>query len=202
VRYSVGEMTPQVMVLAATSDEPATVNDIQKRLVEEWPGANFSPNSAHNNLPTLEERGQVRVVDEDEDPPRYVRAEAGAAYLRKWAREWPPDPAKREAVFVKAEFSRLEGLPEVVRMARARQKLCQKESDTAQVQVLSDERVRAKLPPRTWEEELDADVRAVNLKTLALQWGEDADSWEKYADQVDEIYKRFRARARPDGEEV
>jgi DNA-binding PadR family transcriptional regulator len=202
VRYSVGEMTPQVMVLAVTSDEPATVNEIQKRLAEEWPGANFPSNSAHNNLPVLEERGQVRVVDEDEDPPRYVRAEAGAAYLRKWAREWPPDPAKREAVFVKAEFSRLEQLPEVVRMARARQKLCQTESDKAQVQVLSDERVRAKLPPRTWEQELDADVRAVNLKTLALQWGEDADSWDAYADQMSELYERYKARARSPGEEV
>ncbi len=202
MRYSVGEMTPQVMVLAATSNEPATVSEIQKRLAEEWPGANFPPNSAHNNLPVLKERGQVSVVDEDEDPPRYVRAEAGAAYLRKWAREWPPDPAKREAVFVKAEFSRLEQLPEVVRMARARQKLCQKESDKAQVQVLSDERVRAKLPPRTWEEELDADVRAVNLKTLALQLGEDADSWEAYADQMSELYERYKARARFPGEEV
>jgi DNA-binding PadR family transcriptional regulator len=195
-------MTPQVMVLAATSEEPATVKEIQKRLVEEWPGANFPPNAAYNNLPVLEERGQVRLVDEDEDPPRYVRAEAGAARLRRWAREWPPAPENREAVFAKAQFSRLRELPEVVRMARAREQLCQTESDRARMQLLSDERLRAKLPPCTWEEELDAEIRAANLETLSLQWGDDADRWKVYADRVLAIYERFKARLRTAGGEV
>ncbi len=198
-------MTPQMMVLGAVaSGGPGTAREVQKRLANLWPGADFSRNAALTNLPVLAARGYLRVVEEGEEPSqnRYAIVEAGMAHLHEWVSRWPPDPANREAIHVKTQFAALEDLPEIVRMVRAQQEYCQKESDKAQTRLLAEERVRSKLPPRDWAEELDADLRKANLEDLTLYWGDIADRRNAYGDKVDEIYKRFSARARPAGEEV
>lgn len=203
VRNRAGDMTPQMMVLGAIASGPGTVMQVQKRLADLWPAADFSRNAAHTNLPLLEERGYVRVVEKGEEPPqnRYAIAEEGWAHLRDWVSRWPPDPANREAIHGKAQFATLEDLPEILRMVRAQQERCQAESDKAQGKLLSEQRLQSKLPPRGWAEELGAELRMANLRDLTLYWGDIAARRRAYGDEVEEIYEQFSARARLAGEE-
>jgi DNA-binding PadR family transcriptional regulator len=203
MRNRAGEMTPQMMVLAATTAGPGTVREIQKRLVERWPSADFRKNSAHNNLPLLEEQGCVRLVEQGEKPSQdiYAIADMGWAALRTWVTRWPPDPANRDAIHVKVQFARLDDLPEIVRMVRAQESLCQEESDKAQARLLAAERLLSKRPPRNWEEELDAELKKAELEDVTLFWGDIAIRRKAYGDQVEDSYRRFSARARLAGEE-
>lgn len=203
MRNRPGDMTPQMMVLAATTAGPGTVREIQKRLVAQWPSADFSPNAAHSNLPSLEEQGYVRLVEGGEKPSQscYAISEPGWTHLRSWVRNWPPEPASREAIHGKAAFASLEDLPEIVRMVRAQQEHCETASDKAQGKLLSEQRLQRKLPPSGWAEELGAELRMANLKDLTLYWGDIAARRRAYGDEVEEIYQRFSARARLAGEE-
>jgi DNA-binding PadR family transcriptional regulator len=190
-------MTPQMMVLGAIASGPGTVMEVQRRLSDLWPAADFSRNAAHTNLPLLEDRGYVRVVEKGEEQSQnlYAIAEAGWTHLREWVSHWPPDPANREAIQGKAQFATLEDLPEILRMVRAQQERCQAESDKAQGKLLSEQRLQSKLPPRGWAEELGAELRMANLKDLTLYWSDIAARRKAYGDEVEEIYQRFSARA-------
>lgn len=190
-------MTPQMMVLGAIASGPGTVMEVQKRLADLWPAADFSRNSAHTNLPLLEDRGYVHVVEKSEEPSRnrYEIAESGWAHLREWVRHWPPDPANREAIHGKTQFATLEDLPEILRMVRAQQERCQAESDKAQGKLLSEQRLQSKMPPQGWADELGAELRMANLKDLTLYWSDIAARRKAYGDEIEEIYRRLSTRA-------
>ncbi|HYB23188.1 MAG TPA: hypothetical protein VED41_05290 [Solirubrobacteraceae bacterium] len=198
-----GDMTPQMMVLGAVAAEPGTAKEIQKRLVDLWPAADFDRNAAHTNLPLLEEAGHVRLLEEGAAPAqnRYEITEAGWEHIREWVSRWPPDPRFREAIHGKAAFARLEDLPEIVRMARAQQERFQTESDKAQGKLLSMERLQAKVPPRNLDEELSAAINLAHLRDMTLYWGDLAARREKYADELQEIHQRFATKARQANEE-
>jgi DNA-binding PadR family transcriptional regulator len=197
VRNRAGDMTPQMMVLGTLAAGPGTVREIQKRLVHQWPSADFSANAAHSNLPVLEEQGYVRLVEEGGKPSQnhYAISEAGWAHIREWVSRWPPDPANREAIHGKAQFATLQDLPELVRMVRDQQERCQAESDKAHGKLLSEQRLQSKLPPRDLAEELGAALRIATLRDLTLFWGDYAARRKAYGDALEEIHQRFSTKA-------
>ncbi len=198
VRKIAGDMTPQMMVLGTLAAKPGTATEVQKRLAELWPTADFPKNAAHTNLPRLAELGYALLLEPGEIPSQnyYEIAEAGTVYLHKWVRSRPSDPANRDPILAKAQFATLADLPEIVSMARDYQARYQEVSDDAQMRLLSDERLLAKRPPTNWQEEVQAELKKAALEAITGSWGDLADRRQAYADTIDAIHKKFSARAR------
>jgi DNA-binding PadR family transcriptional regulator len=196
-------MTPRLLVLGARGAGWVTTAEIQKRLVELWPAADFDRNAAHTNLPLLAEAGFVDPVERGARPTetRYEINDAGWSHIREWVAHWPPDPALREAIHAKAKLARLEELPLVIAMVNAQAERCRTESDRAQGKLLSHERLLEKVPPRDAAEQFGAEIRGAQFQDEALAWGDLAARREKYASNLRRIYDRFSAAARKaDGE--
>jgi DNA-binding PadR family transcriptional regulator len=190
-------MTPRMMVLAATVAGAGTTAEIQKRLVELWPAADFDRNAAHTNLPLLADAGLVELIEGAQPKEnRYEINDAGWAHIRKWVARWPPDPALREAIHAKAKLARPEELPLVIAMVKAQAERCGIESDQAQGKLLSHERLLEKVPPRNVAEQFDAAIRGAQFEDEALAWGDLAARREKYAGNLQRIYDRFSGEAR------
>jgi hypothetical protein len=190
-------MTPRMMVLAATVAGSGTTAEIQKRLIEIWPAADFDRNAAHTNLPLLAEAGFVDLAEGARPTEsRYEINDSGWAHIRKWVARWPPDPALREAIHAKAKLARLEELPLVIAMVKAQAERCRTESDQAQGKLLSHERLLEKVPPRDIDEQFSAEIRGAQFEDEALAWGDLAARREKYAGNLQRIHDRFSKEAR------
>jgi DNA-binding PadR family transcriptional regulator len=190
-------MTPRMMVLAATVASSGTTAEIQKRLVDFWPAADFDSNAAHTNLPSLAEAGFLDLVEGSRPTEnRYEINEDGWALIRKWVARWPPDPALREAIHAKAKLARLEELPSVIAMVKAQAERCRSESDRAQGKLLSHERLLEKVPPRDTDEQFSSEIRGAQFEDEALAWGDLAARREKYAGNLQRIYDRVSKEAR------
>jgi DNA-binding PadR family transcriptional regulator len=190
-------MTPQIMVLGIVAEAPGTVADVQRRLSDLFCSADFSPNSAHTSLPTLAEKGHVRLVDKGaKKTDWYEVTKAGLEHLRDWVRTSPPHPAMREAIHGKVEFATLYELAEVIIMVRAEAKACQLASDEAHERMLSEQRsrVRSRREPKGWREELDDELSAAHLADVVLMWGDIAARRRKLANRLEEIHKQFKPR--------
>ncbi len=198
-----GDMTPQMMVLGAAAAGPGTVKEIQKRLVDLWPAADFHSNAAHTNVPLLEAAGHMRLIEEggERAQSRYEITERGWERVRSWVSRWPPDPPFREAIHGKAQFARLDQVPELVKMVRAQEERFKTASDRAQGKLLSEERLQEKVPPRGWLEEFNAAINVAQLKDETLYWADIAARREKYGDELEEIHERFAEKARQASEE-
>jgi DNA-binding PadR family transcriptional regulator len=195
------ETTLQMIVLGAMASGPGTTREVQKRLADVWPGAKISRNIAHTVLPRLVERGYLRVVEEGEKPraTRYELIDAGVVRLREWVPLWPSEVSHGDELHVKALFATLEDLPEIVRMAESRADARTAEAEKTQSKLLGSERLLAKVPPRTVEEEFQAELRKVVLEDVTRRWEDLAASSRLFSESVDEVYRRFAGR-RPPGE--
>jgi DNA-binding PadR family transcriptional regulator len=193
-------MTPQMVVLGVVAEEAGTVADIQRRLSDLFCSADFPKNSAHGNLPTLARRGEVRLIGKgaEESGDRYEVTADGLERLRKWVIRRPPTPAFREPIHGKVEFATLDELAEVVIIVRAEAKACQVTSDEAHKRMLTEQRRRITMrrEPRGWAEELDDELSAAHLQDVTLMWDDMATRRRKLGDRLEQIYKRFAAKAR------
>jgi DNA-binding PadR family transcriptional regulator len=187
-----------MMVLAATVAGSGTTAEIQKRLVELWPAADFDRNAAHTNLPHLAEAGFIDLLESgaQKKENRYEINDAGWGHIREWVALSPPDPALREAVHAKAKLARLEQFPLLIAMTKAQATRCSTKSDVAQGKLLSHERLLGKLPPKNLDEQFDAEIRSAQFEGETLAWGDEAARWEKYAARLKKIYDRFSEEAR------
>lgn len=196
------DTTHYMTVLAAMVSGPGTAKEVQERLPDVWPGAKIYRNAAHTVLPRLVERGYLRVVEEGETPrdTRYELIEAGRMPLREWVSRWPSEPSHGEELHVKALFATLEQLPEIERMAKSLAEARAAQADDAGAKLLGSERLLTKVPPRTFEEELRAELRKVVLEDVTRRWEDLAASSRLFSEGVEKIYERFsERRARGEG---
>jgi hypothetical protein len=191
-------MTPQMMVLGLACEESGTVADIQRRLTDLFPSADFSKNAAHMNLPYLARKGFVCLVEEGFESSQnlYEGTISGVSHLRDWVTSRPPVPAMRETVHGRVEFATLEELAQLIILVRAEAKACQVTSDDAHERMLTEQRRRIKSRPKGWAEELDAELSSAHLEDVMLMWDDVANRRRKLGDRVERIYKRFADRAR------
>jgi hypothetical protein len=84
--YSSGDVTPQRAVLGLLAQGRGTVAALYERLLEEFPDANYAPNTAHNSLPRLAAKGHARFVHEGEEPSQdvYEITELGLLDIDEW----------------------------------------------------------------------------------------------------------------------
>jgi DNA-binding PadR family transcriptional regulator len=196
----IGDMTPQMMVLGVVAERSGTVSDVQRRLSDLFSSADFPKNSAHGGLPSLADKGYVRLVEQGADGPTgdlYEITKAGGKHLREWVRSSPPHPAMREPILAKVEFATLDELAEVIIMVRADVRACQLASDEAHERMLAEQRSRvvARGERKGWAQELDDELSAVHLADVTLMWDDIAERRRKLGDRLEAIHKRFKSRA-------
>jgi DNA-binding PadR family transcriptional regulator len=187
------------MVLGLTAEEPGTVAEIQRRLSDLFPSADFPKTSAHSALPGLEAKGYVRLAKRGSKMSQnyYEATPEGLARLKEWVTSRPPVPASREAVHGKVEFATLDQLVEVIVLTRAEAKACQITSDDAHQRMLTEQRRRiAARRNGGWAEELDDELSNAHLSDVKLMWEVVADRRRKLADRLEKIYQRYAARER------
>jgi DNA-binding PadR family transcriptional regulator len=195
-----GDMTPQMMVLGIVAERSGTVSDVQRRLSDLFSSADFPKNSAHGNLPTLAEKGHVRLVEEGADgwaSDFYEITKAGVEHLREWVRSSLPHPAMREPIHAKVEFATLDELAEVIIMVRADVRTCRLTSDEAHERMLSEQRGRVAVrgERKGWALELDDELSAAHLADVTLMWDDIAERRRKLGDRLEAIHKRFKSGA-------
>lgn len=194
-----GDMTPQLMVLGIVAERSGSVSDIQRRLADLFCSADCPPNSAHGSLPTLAEKGHVRLVRKGAEPPGdvYAITKAGIAHLREWVLSAPPRPAIREAVHGKVEFATLDELAELIVIVRTEVRACQAASDEARERMLAEQqnRIAARGKRAGWAQELDDDLSAEHVRDVVLMWDDTATRRRQLADRLEEIHKRYKAKA-------
>lgn len=193
-----GDMKPQMMVLGVVASESGTVANTQRRLIDLFPSAGIPKNAAHTNLPTLEKKGYVCLVERGVEPTQnwYEATEAGTRHLHEWVRSLPPPPAIREAIHGKVEFASLEDLAGLIRIVREEERACQAASDHAHQQMLSAQRVQLRFPPKDLSEDLSAALRMLRLKDITLMWSDVAARRKNLGDEIERIIRRFAGKAR------
>jgi hypothetical protein len=119
-----------MVLLGLVIEQPnQTVAHYAQMLEERFGWARFSQSTAHNTLPQMASGRSVRVRRTFEAPDsdgsmhgsmdRYVASEHGERVHRGWMLELPrSEPAKREAMYGRLEFARLEHVPRLIRIFR------------------------------------------------------------------------------------
>lgn len=186
-----------MMVLGVIAAEAGSVADIQRRLIDTFPSADFSRNTAHTSLPSLADRGYVRLVREGaEDSQNFYEAtDVGVRYLGKWVERPLPAPAIREAVHGKCEFADQKDLAALLHNVRTEEKRCRAESDDAQQRMLAAQRARRKLPATHWRAELDMTLTMVHLRDVAVTLSDRANRRLQLGNELEELIARFAGRA-------
>lgn len=86
-----------------------------------------------------------------------------------------------------------------MRMAKAQEEVSQRAGEKTQSKLLSDERLLAKLSPRDWEEEFEAEVRRVVLEDVTGGWEDLTARRKLFGEKVKEIYEKFSERLKEEG---
>lgn len=192
-------MTPELMVLGIVAERSGKVADIQRRLSDLFCSTDCSPNTAHGSLPRLADKGLVRLVEEGAEPSAdvYEITKAGIARLREWVLSQPPRPAMREAIHGKVEFATLDELAELILIIRTEVLACQAASDEAHKRMLAEQRNRiaARGKRSGWAQELDDELSAEHVRDVLLAWDDVAVRRRKLADRLEDIHKRYKAKA-------
>jgi DNA-binding PadR family transcriptional regulator len=185
------------MVLGLIAEEPGTVADIQRRLIDMFPSADFAKNAAHTNLPTLADKGYVRLVRKGaEDSQNFYKVtEDGIDYLRKWVHGIPPPPAMRDPLHAKVEFATLEDLARLVREVRAIETAYRVAHDDAHQRLLSQQRLRMRLGAEDWRADLDRVLSEYHLEDEMGIWGDYADRRTALGDKLEGALRRFARKA-------
>ena len=160
------------MVLGLVIQRRDTVAGVARRLVDQFASARFPKASAYKNLPSLAEKGYVRVIEKGpSDEPtrdRYEATPEGIEHFRKWLRSTELPPIVRDAMQCKLEFLEREDLAALIRLVREEEKAYTAACDIARARVLREQRSR-----RTQGEPVDWRVRlrGIQNKDEATLWG-------------------------------
>jgi len=200
-------LSPLLVVLAITAEEPGSVAEIQRRASDLFPSAYFSKTAAHSNLPSLARKRWVKLIEkgEQDSQNRYEVTELGLKKLRQWiTRDSPVLPAMREAIHGKLEFATRKQLGDLIILSRAEAVACQITSDDAHRRMLTEQRRRVSMRRnrrRTWEDDLDDEMSQAHLEDVKLMWEDIAERRRKLADRLEAIYKRHADRIRESEDE-
>jgi DNA-binding PadR family transcriptional regulator len=133
-----------MMVLGLVIQQPDTVAGVALRLAEQFPAAHFPSNSAHTNLPSMKEKGYVRLIEEGRTASlnRYEATRKGRERFRRWIRSVGLPPTMRNALQGKLEFVELEDLPALLQAVRVEEAAYTAASHAARARVLEEQAAR------------------------------------------------------------
>jgi hypothetical protein len=107
----------------------------------------------------------------------------------------------RDAVHGKVEFATLDELAEVIVGLRAEVIAFQAVSDEAHARMLAEQRNRIAACGRGggWPQELDEDLSSEHIRDVVLMWDDFAARRRKLANRLEDIHKRYKAKAEKGG---
>jgi DNA-binding PadR family transcriptional regulator len=190
-----GDAAPQMLVLGLVVRQSDTVAGIGRRLADDFRVAGFPRGSAHSNLPSLAEKGYVRLAAHG--PPgrptlnRYEATPAGREHFLEWLRCSEAPVLVRDVLQCKLELVEREDLASLVRFVHMLEAMFTDMCDTARVRVLKEQRSRraragqlggASQPP-DWRQKL----RGIQNKDEANLWGLMAQRLELLGEDLEEL---------------
>jgi DNA-binding PadR family transcriptional regulator len=187
--FSSGDLTPRMMVLGLVIQQQDTVAGVDRRLADQFVSARFSRGSAHKNLPSLAEKGYVRLVRKGPpDEPTldcYEATSKGVELLRGWLRHTEMPPAIRDALQCKLEFLEREDLAALIQVVREEEYAYTSACDIARSRVLREQRSRrARDRPIDWRIRLGG----IRSKDEANLWGLMSQRLERLRDELEELF--------------
>jgi DNA-binding PadR family transcriptional regulator len=174
------------MVLGLVIQQEDTVAGVDRRLADQFASARFSRGSAHKNLPSLAEKGYVRMVKKGppEEPTldRYEATPRGVELFRGWLRGTELPPAIRDALQCKLEFLERDDLAALIEVVREEEESYTFACDIARSRVLGEQRSRrARQKPVDWRIRL----RSIQSKDEANLWGLMSQRLERLRDELE-----------------
>jgi DNA-binding PadR family transcriptional regulator len=175
-----------MMVLGLVIRQQDTVAGVDRRLADQFASARFSRGSAHKNLPSLAEKGYVRLVENG--PPqeptldRYEATPKGVELFRGWLRRTELPPAIRDALQCKLEFLEREDLAALIEIVREEEEAYTFACDIARSRVLGEQRSRrARQKLADWRVRL----RSIQSKDEANLWSLMSQRLERLHDELE-----------------
>jgi len=188
--FNAGNPTPQMMVLALVIQQPDTAAGVARRLIDRFPSARFPGGSAYDNMPSLANKGFLRLVERNpagqSSLDRYEATTEGIEYFRDWLLSSELPPLIRDALQFKLEFVERDDIAELVRLVRKQQEVYTAAYDVAHGRVLREQRLR-----RTKAKPVDVRARLewIQHKDEAALWGMISKRLERLGDELEELLK-------------
>jgi hypothetical protein len=188
-----------MMVLGLVIQRRDTVAGVARRLVDQFASARFPKASAYNNLPSLADKGLVRLIEKgpsDESTlDRYEATPEGIAHFRKWLRSTELPPIVRDATQCKLEFLEREDLAVLIRLVREEEEAYTVACDIARARVLREQRSRrAQNEPRGWR----ARLRGIQNKDEAALWCLMSERLDRLANELEMLLNDISPASRAD----
>jgi hypothetical protein len=170
--FSSGDLTPRMMVLGLVVQQDDTVAGLGRRLADQFASARFPRNAAHKNLPSLAEKGLVRLVEKGpagrSSLDRYEATPEGVGMFCGWLRHTELPPVIRDALQCKMEFLERDDLSALIQIVREEEQAYTSACDIAHSRVLREQRSRRAKPEQVdWRVRL----RGIQTKDEANLWG-------------------------------
>jgi DNA-binding PadR family transcriptional regulator len=173
-----------MMVLGLVVQQADSVAGIARRLADQFAPARFPKTSAHNNLPSLAEKGYVRLVQAAKglSLDRYEATPEGVALLHDWLRRTELPPAIRDVLQCKLQLLEREDLAAFVQIVREAEDAYAFAHDIARARVSREERSRrARGSPGDWQIRL----RGIKTKDEVNLWGLMSQRLEQLRDELE-----------------
>ncbi len=192
-----GDASPQMMVLGLIVQQPDTVAGVNRRLKAQFRIAGFAKGAAHNNLPSLADKGYVRLVTPG--PPNkptqdfYEATSSGREYFLDWLRSTDVVVLVRDILQCKLELVERDDLAALVRFVRALEQTFMDMCDAARARVLREQRARRAQAgkPLDWRQRL----RGIQNKDEANLWSLMAMRLERLGDDLEELLAEIASEA-------
>jgi DNA-binding PadR family transcriptional regulator len=183
---SSGDLSPRMMVLGLVVQQPDSVAGVARRLADQFASARFPKTSAHTNLPSLAEKGYVRLVEVGKKPSlnRYEATSKGTAQLHQWLLSSTRPPIVRDAMQCKLEFLEREDLAVLIQIVRGEEEACRHACNNAHGRVVGEQSSRrARGAPVDWQVRL----RGIQSKDEAALWSMMAQRLERLREELEEL---------------
>jgi len=186
--FSSRDLTPRMMVLGLVIQQHDTVAGVDRRLADQFASARFTRGSAHKNLPSLAEKGYVRLIKKGppEEPTLdcFEATDKGIELFRGWLRRTELPPAIRDTLQCKLEFLQREDLAMLIQIVHDEEQAYTAACDIARSRVLGEQRSRrARERPLDWRVRL----RSIQSKDEANLWSLMSQRLERLGDELETL---------------
>jgi DNA-binding PadR family transcriptional regulator len=193
---SSGDLSPRMMVLGLVVQQPDSVAGVARRLADQFASARFPKTSAHTNLPSLADKGYVRLLAAGKKPSlnRYEATSKGTAQFHRWLLGSTRPPIVRDAVQCKLEFLQREDLTALIQLVHGEEEACRHACNNAHGRVVGEQSSRrARGTPLDWQVRL----RGIQSKDEAALWGMMSQRLEHLREELEELEQETSAHGRP-----
>lgn len=189
---SPGDLSASMAILGLVVQQPGTGASVAVRLSERFPRAGWSRNVVHNNVPSLEKQGLLRVVRRDPSDKvslnLYEATDEGVARLREWIRESAMvPPVLRDELQGKLKFSALEDLRVLVQEVAAEETACAGEYARAHTRDQQARQLRRRRETRSGPADLDVLTKEIQMTDEAVVWGQRAKRLQGLREHIEDV---------------